>query len=671
MMTSTAFATPLQAALAYSQELGFDVFPVARGKNPLTDHGYYDASSDPEQISLWWQEHYDANVAIRCRDTGLLVVDYDVKNGMPGKQTWEALISQQEPFQTVMAQSPSGGGHIWFTVQADFAIRHGENTLGLGVDTPNYVLAPPSETEKGIYRFVPGHSPNDVQIAAAPVWLLAQFAAPANEYKAAQNGHASARSASDDEEFNMFVSYGLRQLEESRGNRDNSGYLLAVYMRDTGRLSLEDALSHQEKYWQEAVLRYPKPGEPEYTLEKALDQVERVYDESRREPAIFGRQGGPTRQRRDEPSVVGIESRRASDVTMKPLHWLWPQYIPLAKATLLEGAPDKGKSTLTLDLIARGTTGRTLPDGQVGDLAGPVDAVLMSCEDDPEDTIVPRLVVAGADLTRVHLIEHVTLSDGTKRLPSIPEDIALLQRKVEETHAKLVVIDPLVGYLTRKASANDDAEVRRALSPLHELATETGAAIVAIRHFKKDRTETDPLHRGGGSIGILAAARHALAVVADPDNPERRLLGVTKHNLSPADLAPTLAYELVGTDLTINGQRRSLSRVNWLGDDTRTVAQVLESVASGPASMDAKSRRREAYEFLERVLADGEEHPVKEVQEEAREYGISFDAVRKVNRQWTGDGRLLHQHRGIKGEPGGYWTWQLLPILDAEGGLRL
>ena len=64
-----------EAALRYA-ELGYRVFPCAPGnKNPLTEHGFHDATTDAEQIECWWEENPTANVGLATE--GLLVVDVD------------------------------------------------------------------------------------------------------------------------------------------------------------------------------------------------------------------------------------------------------------------------------------------------------------------------------------------------------------------------------------------------------------------------------------------------------------------------------------------------------------------------------------------------------------------------------------------------------------------
>jgi hypothetical protein len=76
-----------------------------------------------------------------------------------------------------------------------------------------------------------------------------------------------------------------------------------------------------------------------------------------------------------------------ADVDREPIRWLWPERIPLGKVTVLDGDPGTGKSTLTLTIAAKVTTGSPFPDGSRPERS---DAILLSAEDDIADTIRPR-----------------------------------------------------------------------------------------------------------------------------------------------------------------------------------------------------------------------------------------------------------------------------------------
>lgn len=114
----------------------------------------------------------------------------------------------------------------------------------------------------------------------------------------------------------------------------------------------------------------------------------------------------PVKDGGDAAVVVNLHS-----VAPRPVEWLWPGRVPLGKVTILSGDPNLGKSFLTLDLAARVSAGLPWPDGTGPAARGSV--ILLSAEDDVADTLVPRLVAAGADLSRVVAITG--LSHGRRR----------------------------------------------------------------------------------------------------------------------------------------------------------------------------------------------------------------------------------------------------------------
>lgn len=227
----------------------------------------------------------------------------------------------------------------------------------------------------------------------------------------------------------------------------------------------------------------------------------------------------------EQPASGTLTLTRISDVKTQPIKWLWRGRIPLGKVTVFDGDPGLGKSLLSADLAARVSCNRPMPDGSKSDLAGPAGVVLLSAEDDPSDTIRPRLEVVGADLERIVLLQGVKENDE-ERMPSLA-DIALLKQAIATADAKLVVIDPLMAYLLGDVNSYKDQDIRRALAPLAALAAELNVAIVVIRHLNKS-SSSNPLYRGGGSIGIIGAARSGLLVAKDPEDEDRRILAITK-----------------------------------------------------------------------------------------------------------------------------------------------
>lgn len=296
----------------------------------------------------------------------------------------------------------------------------------------------------------------------------------------------------------------------------------------------------------------------------------------------------------------------------KRVEWLSPGRIAYGKTTILDGDPGLGKSTMTLDWAAKVTRGDPLPDGEA---TRPRGVMILTAEDGPEDTIRPRLEVAGADLMRAIIVNMVD-EQGRKDLVSIPEDLASLKHMIIDQDIALVIIDPLVAFLTATSSANSDQDMRRALSPLAQLAEDTGAAVLMVRHLNKT-VGGSSIYRGGGSIGIIGAARFGLLVGRDGESKDHRLLTTVKANLGPEP--PSWSWRLVGVPDT------DVARVEWLGHSEETAADITDQGRTG----EERESYQEAKEWLIATLQSGA-MTVKEIKRLAREAGITEATLRRA-----------------------------------------
>jgi hypothetical protein len=235
-----------------------------------------------------------------------------------------------------------------------------------------------------------------------------------------------------------------------------------------------------------------------------------------------------------EPRAPGAVLRRVSDIERQELQWLWPARIPLAKLTLFAGDPGLGKSFVTLDIAARVTRGTKWPDGATATCkSGSV--IILSAEDDPGDTIRPRLEAAGADLSKVHVLQAVwrAKSSGETSLEhfSLETDLLALQDAVVSlSDALLIVIDPVSAYLGG-IDSHVNAKVRSLLAPLSQMAATTGVAVVTVTHLNKNSSSA--LYRASGSVAFVAAARAVWLFAKNPDDPAQRLMLPGKMNLAP------------------------------------------------------------------------------------------------------------------------------------------
>jgi len=229
----------------------------------------------------------------------------------------------------------------------------------------------------------------------------------------------------------------------------------------------------------------------------------------------------------------------ATAFQIEPVRWLLKDRIPLGAFTGLAGREGIGKSVYIADLAARVTRG-TLPGALEGE---PRAVFIVATEDSWKHTIVPRLMAAGADLTRVFCVEVVAPTGASLAL-SLPQDLIALEQAARDRGAALLVFDPLISRLDSALDTHKDASVRQALEPLAAMAERLEAAVVGLIHVSKSQS-SDALTLLMGSRAFAAVARAVLFAMIDPDDDTRRLLGQPKNNLGRTDL-PTLTFAIQG-----------------------------------------------------------------------------------------------------------------------------
>ena len=337
-----------------------------------------------------------------------------------------------------------------------------------------------------------------------------------------------------------------------------------------------------------------------------------------------------------EPSTPGAVLRCFSDIAPKPLHWLWPGRIPLGKLTLLIGDPGLGKSLLTADVASRVTRGTSFPDGATCELGS---VIFLSAEDDAADTIRPRLDAAGADVSRVHILEavRVALTDGslTEKTFNLETDSAILEGALlDRPDVRLIVIDPISAYLGG-VDSHSNAEVRGILAPLVALAGRLGVAVLCVTHLRKSAGQA--IYRAISSIAFAAAARAVWAVAPDPEDGDRRLFLAVKQNLSSS--AGGLAFRIE--------TQNNVPRLAW---EPGAVALAANDVLGNMEMQQDQSERREAKEWLRDFLADGP-IAVKKIQAEAKAAGWSWMTLRRAKEALP----VVASKNGFQGK----WEWRL------------
>ena len=334
-----------------------------------------------------------------------------------------------------------------------------------------------------------------------------------------------------------------------------------------------------------------------------------------------------------------------TDLTPEPYRWLWQYWLAMGKLHILAGAPGQGKTTIALAMAATITIGGRWPDGS---RCAAGNVLIWSGEDDPADTLVPRLMAAGADRARCFFIEGAR-RDG-EVVPFDPaRDLGQLLEAIEKIGGiSLLVIDPVVSAVTGDSHKN--TEVRRALQPLVDLAAKCDCAVLGITHFAKGGQGTDPAQRVVGSVAFTAVARVVMVaakVKGDEEGQDTRILARSKSNIGPDDGG--FQYHLEQSE-PLPGIHAS--HIAWGKAVEGTARELLTDPDDGPQDEGAGSAKEAAEEFLLELLKDGAT-ATKHIQEQAKEAGISWATVRRAS-----------DAMGVKKRPSnGSWYWQLPHLL--------
>lgn len=342
------------------------------------------------------------------------------------------------------------------------------------------------------------------------------------------------------------------------------------------------------------------------------------------------------------PDESSVELISLSEVKAEQVEWLWPGRLARGKYTLVAGDPGLGKSTLALDVAARLSRGSEWPDGGLATVGR---TLILTAEDGLADTIRPRLDKLGADSSHVMALTAVCGNGRDEWRPfNLETDVERLRECIRgRSRPDLVIIDPVSAYLGR-VDTHRDAPVRRVLAPLMALIEQEHVALLAIAHLNKDQQRT-ALHRPGGSVAFVAAARIALCLAADPHDEDRRVLASLKNNLAPKP--PSLAFRLPE------------GRLTW---EPGVVDLDVEALLAKPVDREDQT---DADAVLDDLLAEEQLWPLDATAAlvTAEAQGVHPRTLRRAAKR-----RGIRIRRDGFG-PGGKFVWHRPAIADTPGAL--
>jgi hypothetical protein len=287
----------------------------------------------------------------------------------------------------------------------------------------------------------------------------------------------------------------------------------------------------------------------------------------------------------------------ADDLDMQGLDWLWPGRFARGKFGLIAGLPDMGKGQIAAFIAAAVTADIELPCDEGHAPQGNV--IWFNAEDGMKDTVVPRLVAAGANRKRVKFCTSVRVGGEDKSF-SLVTDLQLLRKKIAQIgNVVLVIIDPVSAYLgVGKVDGRSATDVRGVLTPLKDMAEELHIAVIGIAHFNKKDDIKSALLRVSDSIAYVAAARHVYAVLDDPEDKDNKLFVKAKNNLArdKKALRYGMGVKTVGHDPKL-GVDINAPYIIWHPQHVEITANEAMQAAEG------RTAKREAREFLLERLA--------------------------------------------------------------------
>jgi putative DNA primase/helicase len=345
-------------------------------------------------------------------------------------------------------------------------------------------------------------------------------------------------------------------------------------------------------------------------------------------------------------SASEIITIRASDITPERINWLWKGWLALGKLELIAGVPEAGKTTIALSFAAAVSSGGMWPDGTKSPQG---NVLIWTSEDDPSDTLVPRLMRMGADLNCIHFISKAKQPDGKSRPFNPAVDLpALIKRAAEIGDIKMTIVDPVVAVIPGNRDSHKAAETRNGLQPLLDFTEAVKCVTIGIAHLTKGTAGKDPLERvnGSGSFGqlprlVMFAAKND----AEGDDQPERIMVRVKSNIGPSgggfgyhiDAAPLLEFPDI-----------EATRIVWENSIEGNARVLLADAEPVTDSANKDRPRAKAEAFLNNALAKGE-RPQTEIEAEAGLANISWATVRRAATSLPVNKRQVHKR----------WLWSL------------
>ena len=535
-----------QSAEWLAAEMGLPVFPCDAQKRPLTQHGFRDATRDPETIRRSFRNA--AMIGIPTGEaSGFFVLDLDCKNGAQGLE-WLAAHEARLP-QTRRHRTRSGGIHLLFAMPTSRVIRNSASKVGPGVDvrgTGGYIIAPPSD----------GYDVVDAcTIADAPAWLLDLIdppAAPAQPIaprppsppRQAGDGTRYGMQALDNEcqailsaadgvkhdtlnraAFSIGTLVAIGELAEGPALHALASALAGIASRCEDYPAAQKTLGAAFRAGMAKPRQAPAPRLVRRVVEEyaptqpeppPLDQAPDHWsaEPDPEPPQIEVERIAPSAGK--SPLWVDGQPFNAATIPRRP--WAVPGYLMRGSVTVLSGQGAGGKSSLVVRWTVNLAAGEAL--GQFAPIA-PMRVVNYNTEDDRDEQqrrysaalkasdhgpeVLQRIIRCGPE-------DVGTLFERDPVTGRITPTAAMAQ--LEElcvtTEADVLFCDPLAEL--HNAEENDNTAMRAVVAAFRSLAKRLNIAVVILHHDRKGNSAPGDMDRVRGASAISGAVRVMLTL---------------------------------------------------------------------------------------------------------------------------------------------------------------
>jgi AAA domain-containing protein len=345
-----------------------------------------------------------------------------------------------------------------------------------------------------------------------------------------------------------------------------------------------------------------------------------------------------------------LKTTAASLLKVRNIDFIWPLRLARGKHTMIAGIGGLGKSQLVYWIVSTISTGGKWPDGGK---APKGSCIILSAEDGPEDVMVPRLIAAGADLDKIHIVRATVDEKGHEAKFNLQLDLFKLRTLCRELgDVVLIAFDPVSSYLGGDLDSHRNADVRRVLDPLNQLAEDVQCAVLSVSHFNKG-TAAQAINRVMESAAFVNAPRASFGVFNDPDkigalmDVDSKLFLPLKTNIG--EVAKGWRFHIEGATGGVDYRDNKpicTSRVIWDG-----VAEITADEVVKAENERGSPRLNDAVRFLQQELGD-EDKLIADVKEHADAEMITPSTLRRARE------RLGVKAIKTKAGAGG-WVYQL------------